>query len=52
MTRTHVVGFLMVVLPLGWLAWEAHHDPCYVQGEAWAECSKRDAKLPVVGYGY
>ena len=38
--RQRIIGFLMVVLPLGWLAWQAHYDPCGPQGKAWAQCAE------------
>lgn len=40
MKRERLLGLLITVLPVAWMVWDAHHDPCGPQGTAWTHCAE------------
>lgn len=36
--RLRLTGLALTLLPIAWWAWDIHHDPCGLQGDAWQQC--------------
>lgn len=38
MSKLHITGLVLALLPWAWWAFDTHHDPCGPTGEAWQQC--------------